>query len=84
MGVDDPIQVFVAFVCPAGAALDGAEEAGAPVDSFVGTLGGLVALAVFYLRLFICCGFVVAAQNCLHCVVPETLRLPLALFFEWA
>ena len=70
MGVDNPVEVFVAFVWSSRAALDGAEESGTPVDSFVGALRGFVSLAVFEFGLFVCCGFVVPGEDCLHCVVP--------------
>lgn len=69
-GVDNPVEVFVAFVRASGPALDRAEQPGTPVNALIGALSGFISLAVLDLGLFIGCGFMVLSQDRLDSVFP--------------
>ena len=70
LSVEDPIEVFVALVGSSGAALNGTEKLGMPVNTLVGALGGFISLTIFDLGLFVGCGLVVLGQDRLDSVLP--------------
>jgi hypothetical protein len=62
-GIDDPIQVFLAFVLATRTAVYSTEQSGPPLNTFINTLGSLISLAIFNLGLLIRRGYVVLRED---------------------
>lgn len=70
LGVNNPVEVFIAFVRSSRASLDGTEQPRMPFNSLVSTFSGFVSLAIFNFGFFVGCSFVILGQNRLNCFFP--------------
>lgn len=70
MSVDNPVEIFLSLFRATGSTLNCAEKPRLPVNTLIGALGGLLALTILDLGLFIRSGAMVRGYDGLDGLVP--------------
>ena len=80
--IDDPVQILFSLVRAVGPTLHPPEKPGMPLDAFLGPFRCFLSLAILDLGLLVRGRLVVPSNDGFYRVVPQALRLALALLLN--